>query len=64
MRNFLSLRNPFVVILKKLVVCIFLEEPLIQIVLSSFVCLLMPLRRLMDVFFMLCKMQKDTCSQS
>ena len=29
---------------------------------SSFVYLLMPLRRVMDVSFMLFKMQKDTCS--
>ena len=48
------------VILKQLVVKGFLEEPLILIVPSSFVYLLMPLRRLMDVSFMLFKMNKDT----
>ena len=51
------------VIFKQLVVKGFLEEPLILIVPSSFVLyLLMPLRRLMDVSFMLFKMNKDTCS--
>ena len=61
MRNFLSLGNPFVVLLRQLVVCGFLEEHLIQIVPSNFVYLLMLLRRLMDVLFMLCKMIKDIC---
>ena len=50
------------VIMKQLVVRGFLEEPLILIVPSSFVYLLMLLRRLMDVSFMLFKMSKDTCS--
>ena len=50
------------VILKQLVVKGFLEEPLILIVPSSFVYLLMPLRRFMDVSFILFKMNKDTCS--
>ena len=52
----------FFVILKKSVVRNFLGEHLIQIIPLNCVCLLMPLRRLMDVLFMLCKMQKDTCS--
>ena len=50
------------VIMRQLVVRDFLEELLMLIVPSSFVYLLMPLRRLMDVSFMLFKMNKDTCS--
>ena len=50
MKNFVSLGYPFVVILK-LILRSFLEEHLPQIVPLNCVCLLMPLRRLMDVLF-------------
>ena len=50
------------VIMRQLVVRGLLEELLMLIVPSSFVYLLMLLRSLMDVSFMLFKMNKDTCS--
>ena len=44
------------------VVTSFLEEYLTQIVPLYCVCLLIPIKRLMDVSFMSAKMYRDTCS--